>query len=396
MKVLLVGQADSIFFEHYTKTIKAIKKDVTFDVFSIDQITGKYDLTSCDNIFINAWEETKLKNIKGLRIFIKPFYTWFSLYLYLKTNKFKYDIIHFKWLTPGILFFPTTIRRHAKKIVATFWGGEFEKQDLLLSKKLYFLFLKNFLKKADIITISTQEQFNKLLNFKIDKNKITYAIYGSSIYEKINSFTISENKNKSKEFWNINSNKITISIGYSGKAVHQHIPILESLFANEDFISKKDDYIFILPLTHGGTSEYYSSIIDRLENVNAKYLMLTQKMTDSEVARLRIATDIMLQLSIADGRSASVIESLLAGSILISGRWLPYQVFRENEIYFYELESIDSLLPETILKISKNIIKELEICKTNKAKWSIETWEKVSPNWIGIYEKVLNSLKQNN
>ena len=77
MKVLLVGQADSIFFENYTKTIKKFRPDISFDVFSIDTINGKYDLSSCDQIYINKWVYSRIKDIRGLRTILQPFITWF-------------------------------------------------------------------------------------------------------------------------------------------------------------------------------------------------------------------------------------------------------------------------------------------------------------------------------
>jgi hypothetical protein len=389
MKVLLVGQADSIFFEHYTKTIKSYRPDIDFDVFSVDKVIGKYDLSACNEVHVNTWEKSTFKNIRGLRVVIQPFYTWFSLYYFLKKKKIRYDIIHFKWLVPGVVLFKLSKGCFFKKSIATLWGGELETQKILFSKSLYMHFIKHFLRNMDSVTYTSQELFDKISNLGVVEAKMNYAIYGSSIYYKIEELTKTKTRAECKKYWNINADKITISIGYSGKEVHQHIPIIKTLFNYSEFIERIDDYIFILPFTHGGTREYYAHIIKQLENVNAKYLLLSEKMTDLEVAILRYATDIMLQLSITDGRSASIIESLLSGSILISGKWLPYQVFHEKNLYFHELDSIDSSLPKMILNINENIQNELINCKENKSKWGFETWEKVIPNWIDIYEKVL-------
>jgi hypothetical protein len=390
MEVLLVGQADSIFFENYTKTIKSYRPDINFDVFSVDKVIGKYDLSACNDVYFNTWEESTFKYIKGLRGIIYPIYTWFLLFYFLKKKKKIYDIIHFKWLIPGVILFPNGINKYAKKKVATFWGGEFESQKLLFSKVIYINFLKRFLKNIDSVTYSTKEQSEIISKLGVKKNKLNFAIYGSSIYKEIEKLTQNETKEDCKKYWNVSTGKITISIGYSGKTVHQHIQIFETLFKCKNFLERVNDYVFILPFTHGGTKEYYSYIIEQLENVNANYLLLSEKMSDADVARLRYATDIMLQLSIFDGRSASIIESLLAGSILISGKWLPYQVFHDKKINFLELDLIDSSLPKMILNITENIQNELLYYKENKTKWGFETWERVIPNWIKIYDKVIN------
>ena len=198
-----------------------------------------------------------------------------------------------------------------------------------------------------------------------------------------------EPKNKSKSLLGINKNKITISIGYSGKEIHQHAEILKTLFKDAKFISAKDKFVFILPMSHGCTTDYINQIESLAKSYSLNYKLLTQIMTDAEIARLRNATDIMIQLSTSDGRSASIIESLLAGAILISGSWLPYKMFKEKNLYFHELSKIDFSLPELILKISLNINGELKTCQGNKEKWGFETWEKVIENWIDIYDALL-------
>jgi hypothetical protein len=142
-------------------------------------------------------------------------------------------------------------------------------------------------------------------------------------------------------------------------------------------------------MTHGCSDSYANDVVNLVKENNVTYKLLTKMMTDAEVARLRNATDIMIQLSSVDARSASVIESILAGSILISGKWLPYEEFRQKHLYFYELENIDAALPKLILQLSKNIDEELNKCQNNKLKWEAETWGKVIDNWIAIYDKLL-------
>lgn len=383
MEVLLVGQADSIFFEHYTKTIKKFRPDINFDVFSIDAINGKYDLSSCEQIYINKWVCSRIKDIRVLRTILQPFITWFSLYRFLKLTKKKYDIIHFKWLIPGVILFPRILKRFTKKIIATFWGSEIESQKILYSKSLYIISLRNFLNKSDIVA-SIKEELNT-------KTKFINARYGSSIIDEIQKLSNSETKQLSKKKIGIPEEATTISIGYSGKTLHQHLLVIEELFKSKEFIRLKESFHFILPFSYGCTSEYSQVVENRLKLYTNKYTIIKpKKYSDFEIARLRNATDIMIQLSKSDALSASIIESFFTGSIIISGKWLPYKIFREANLHFYELDDINQELPELILKLSKNIETELELCRNNKTKWDYASWDSVAPNWINIYEKVLN------
>lgn len=128
---------------------------------------------------------------------------------------------------------------------------------------------------------------------------------------------------------------------------------------------------------------------EEIKPYNIDYWVHDQALTDKEIARLRQATDIMIQLSANDMRSASIVESFVAGSILIIGKWLPYQVFRDKRLYYHELTDINSSLPELILRLSENIVKEFEKCQDNKYRWDDETWAKEIKSWMAIYDKLL-------
>lgn len=391
MEVLLVGQADSIFFEHYTKTIKKKREDINFDVFSVDNIKGKYDLSACTNVYVNDWEKSFIKKIRGVRSIIKPFYTWISLYRFLKRNKKKYDIIHFKWLIPDVVLFPNVIKKYTKKTIATFWGGELETQKILFSNKLYFSFLDKFLNSVDAIANRSEKIQNYTNKVVKGLSKYQKAHYSSSIAGEIEKLLYNESKNESRIHMGIPPEKISIAIGYSGKSIHQHIKIINALLSDTEFFNNKDNYIFLLQMTYGSNEIYINEVETLLKNYNVPYFLFTKKISDVEIARLRNSTDIMIQLSKFDGLSASIIESLLAGSILISGEWLPYKIFKEKQLHYYELKTIDNSLPKLILKISKNINAELKKCQSNKDKMNFNTWDQVIVDWINIYDKILRN-----
>ncbi len=398
MKVLLVGQAGSIFFEHYTKHLKASRKDTNIDIFSIDKINGYFDLSSCDNVDINPWSNSSITKIKVLGRMIYSFLTIIAIIRFLQKGKKQYDIIHFKWLITPIVLLPFFIlRKHSNKIVASFWGGEFTTQKVLYSSTLYNFFLKKFINQVDAIANSGDAVCDYMKkNFSKANSKLHIAKYGSSIAEILEEMVQNETKQENKKYFGVDDNQITISVGYSGKAIHQHLNILQILIDSTDFQKYRDKFTFIFPVSRSYNSSYVNQIRELLTQHKLKYKILEQQMGDFEVARLRMATDIMIQLSKFDGRSASIIECFLAGSIVISGSWLPYELFHKKGLHFYELDAIDEKLPDLLLKIGNNIDAELDKCKDNKNKWGFDTWEKVIPGWISVYEKVLTDKSELN
>lgn len=393
MKILLVGQADSIFFEHYTKNIKKIRPEIIFDVFSVDGISGKYDLSACNEIYVNIWSNSWIKKIKGIRTIIEPFFTSISLYSFLKKRRKRYDIIHFKWLKSGVILLPNTTKKFTKRILITFWGQEYNTQHILYSNKIYRLILNRFIRKADAFINQSQRIKTYVTQVLGHTENFYYAKYGSSIIKQLDKLQIYKGaKTHSKKAIDIFEDKISISIGYTGKALHQHLKIIEQLFQNQTFNENKEKFHFILPMSNGWYNDYVNKVENLIKQYTQHYIvMYPKKYTDEEIACFRNATDIMLQLAKTDGLSSSIIESFYAGSIIVSGKWLPYEVFRKSGLYFHELDAIDERLPELILNISKDIKNELQKCQQNKTKWDYDSWEKVIPKWIDIYEKVLNN-----
>ena len=58
---------------------------------------------------------------------------------------------------------------------------------------------------------------------------------------------------------------------------------------------------------------------------------------------LRLRTDIMIQVPDSDAFSATMIEVMFGGGILITGAWLPYGKLKRNGIYHCELEEFKYL-----------------------------------------------------
>ncbi len=392
MKILLIGQADSIFFEHYTKTIIAIKPEVSFDIFSIDAINGKYDLSACNKIYVNKWEKSLLSKIKGLRRILQPFYTYSSLWRFLKSNNKTYDIIHIKWLVPGVIICPGMLKRYSKRIIGTFWGGELERQEIFLVIQLYKIFLKNFLNNIDAITLATDER--KRYIEKLTNTKCYIAKYGSSILSQLEEFyNRGESKIESKVKLGIDSALTTVAIGYSGKSIHRHVPIINELFNDPKFLENSDKFHFILQMNYGCGSDYVYKVKEIISKYTNKFTILYPgKYTDEEIARVRNATDVLIQLSSTDGLSSSIIESFYAGTIIIAGSWLPYGIFKKSGLHFYELDNIDKNLPDLLLRILLNIENELKICSSNRKKYEYNLWEHAIKSWINIYDILLNNV----
>src|SRR5690606_7299055 len=84
------------------------------------------------------------------------------------------------------------------------------------------------------------------------------------------------------------------------------------------------------------------SIQASLNGLQIPYLLISKSLSDVDVAKLRIETDITINIQISDAFSASLQEHLFAQNLLLVGDWLPYQILTDNQVFFKQTR-IDSL-----------------------------------------------------
>jgi hypothetical protein len=79
-------------------------------------------------------------------------------------------------------------------------------------------------------------------------------------------------------------------------------------------------------------------------------------MDGDQIARLRLATDIFINAQMSDGLSASVLEALYAGAILLNASWLSYREYLEwglSLLSFSRFEDIPKLVTSVFSKAGK-------------------------------------------
>ena len=184
----------------------------------------------------------------------------------------------------------------------------------------------------------------------------------------------------------IDSNKTVVLIGYSGKSLHNHIDIINEL---KKFDNYKDKIHILAPMTRGGTETYIKQVESALIESGFSYTLISGRfLSDFEIARIRNATDITLQLSAFDGFSRSIVECLCAESILIYGNWLDYS--RHLKTYDFSAIAVDSVA-EGVAKCC-NVIDNFNEYKQETESNSLNgkdnfSWSKCIDEWISIYKE---------
>lgn len=381
MKLLLiVGSSNDVFISNMAKWLKHSIAGLTIDVFefypSDQQLvnTEFYDSVETVRPITKIW---KLWNL------IQPFYQAKLLDNFL--TKRHYDIIQCHWIVPPVVL-ATRLKDHCDRLYATFWGGEYHHMHILYSNRLYKYYLKKYLASLDCI-INSPVFYKRLLNIFPDlKCNFHEGHLGSEPLGILCELMKTETKKDSKIKMGIPTDKISILVGYSGKKLHQHLDIIQSL---NHCSSLHSGIHFLLPMTRGASADYINEVETALSKTPYTFTLIKDCfMSDQEIARLRNATDIVLQLSTTDGFSRSIVECLCAGSILIYGGWLKYEQYMKNEGYKgIAVESIADAC-KTLTGIVGNLSKYEELYGQNSQMGIKKNlWQECIKDWVSIYNR---------
>lgn len=383
--LMIVGSANSIFVYNMAKWLKK-SMDINIDIFEFYPPDSKdfdnryYDRV--ESVNRNIW----FNKIRFVRSLMYPYYASAILKSYIK-NRF-YDVIHCHWIVPPLVL-TKNIKRSCKALFITFWGGEMlNKLSILRSKSLYNRHLKIFLNNGvDYIVNSTISKVNLYNKYPDLKCKHIEGNFGSSSIELIYSVMESESKNFSKLKLNIDPTKITVMIGYSGKLLHQHLPIIMELTKRGELKSKLH---LISPMTRDAIKHYCDQVEEALQKSGYSYTILRDKfLSDEEIAHLRNATDITLQLSTFDGFSRSIVECLCAKSILIYGDWIKYEDYlKENNFSAHPVSSISEGIDQLCLIAEKIETYKDEIEKNSSNGKNKYLWSECIKAWVDAYKIV--------
>lgn len=224
----------------------------------------------------------------------------------------------------------------------TIWGSDFyraSKSDL--QKKLYYL------THARLIQVETESVKGDLVNvYPSIANKIFVCNYGVDLFDYIDS-----QRSKKNQYLKIDtSNKIVVTCGYNGTKAQQHYKIIEELSKLPKDVKQK--LFLFFPMTYGVPNvEYIESLKNNLRSLDIPYYIFTKRLTEYELADLRLMSDIAINIQITDAFSSSLVEHIYAGSTLVVGKWLPYSIFSKYGIRYISIE--ESEISKIIKKLSE-------------------------------------------
>lgn len=293
-----------------------------------------------------------------------------------------FDIVHFHFCSPKNLreiFFLS----NRMKIICSFWGSDL----MRLTGVSNVFYVSKALEKANEITLQTPEM-GQILCSKYgrkfsSKLNILRFVLDDKIFKEIKRYrNQSDQINEFKKSIGIPNDKLVVAIGHNAAPENNHIDIIQKLESlPKEF---KNKTVFILHVSYGGDMDYITRLIRIAEEEKDFNLhIIKDYLQATEIALLRLSTDILIHLPISDALSAAMTEVIYAGNSVITGAWLPYGILKRNGIQYKEIEDFDEIsealeeslnfpeLYQSYAQSNKTAIEEFLLSKKNPTRWMV-------------------------
>ncbi len=376
MKICILGDCHSVFLSQLVKNIKKQNPEIKID--GVQQ--RKNEIFEFENYFdkIIFLDNGNINKFGILGKFLK-YISYKSKFRKLE----KYDIVNIQFVRHLYILFWKDIKKIADKRILSFWGSDFHSISNKQREKL-----RNILIEVDVITFTSDgmaEEFKKYYNNTEISKKVKVCRFGIESLDSI--LEISQNKqNNFKKKYEIPGEKIIVAIGYSSDIARRHIDTINSLLAIDKHLLNKCHFVFQM---NYGDLNYKEKVKEFLNNLSISYTVLEDFMSYKEIAEFRIETDIMINVPAVDQFSASMQEILYAKNLVITGKWLPYNLLWEKGVFALKMNDFEELL-NTFKYVIENIHELKEKCHNNsKIIYELSSWKANTPEWVNLYSNVL-------
>lgn len=294
--------------------------------------------------------------------------------------KGNYDAVHMLFLHVGYSPWINRIRKLSPRFIVSVFGSDFYQ-----SPPIIRIVLKRIVKKVDLLTAAnpkTRADFIQFYGIKEDRMRL--CRFGLSPLDSINKLS-GITREQAKEQLGFTPKSQVVVCGYNASPLQQHEELIASLRNMAQ--PYRENVLFVFPIASNAGQERKEKLKNLLALSNLQFKTIDHFLNDEDLAKLRIAADVMIQVQKTDQLSGSMQEHVFAGSVVITGHWLPYAIFEENGIYFRKVNSVAEcgrVLAETLDHLPDFQRKSA----ANREKiWSLSSWKSNIENWLSLYEK---------
>lgn len=373
MKILFLGNGNNPLLVHLAGRIRQSRPDISIDIVSEAAITNHSSSTAFGKVYeipkrTGLWNKPILKTLWMIRNFRAT----------LDMVEREYDYVHMFFLHIGYSKSLDILQRIAPRMIISIFGSELYRSPEMVLNRLQVLV--NAAEKVTAANEMTLRDFRK--RFGVSESKTQICRFGLAPLDAIMKIARVSKEAHLKRV-GLPTDAFVITCGYNASPGQQHELIIDSLARVKSQLPA--NYLLVFPVAMGGNEERINMIESKLKSAGLKHKFIRNFLPDEELAHFRCATDVMIQIQRTDQLSGAMQEHLFAGSVVITGDWLPYSVL-DNAGIIYEKIANPSEVGEKVLDVCNKIPDLKSKLEMNKdIIWSLSSWEKCTDSWIALY-----------
>lgn len=365
--VLITTEANSIFIKEYVENVLLGR----YDVLLVTNECRKYRRFYRENgVKVVVWNPPKTFALRPAgRI----------------SDKIRRDdIIHVHYVEPNYLRYLFVPWIKCKKRILTYWGS-----DLLRLPMGQIKSIGPFLYTADSLVIMNENMRPKMQEAvgKWRWNRIKCIDFGNSIFDEIDKAEKIMTADDCRKRFELPTDKITVAVGYNPIREQQHLEMMQEVVKLPEELLSQMFFVF-----HFGYGQRETAYINRLykllEENNLQYIVLEKFLEKQETAILRLCMDVFLYGQTTDALSASMLEYMYAGAVLIKPAWLKYAEFEDYD--YHEYKKFEELAPLLERLVRQGIVKTEHNRKLLKGR---KSWDVYTPQWRALYGEKPNGKR---
>ena len=373
MRLLFIANASSPLVQNLAIELKRCRPGLVIDIISDNKPPSTAASGAFDRIIAPSGGRW-LRRTRGVK------FLWFAWQhrRSLTRSSGGYDAVHLFYLSAIWGALANRLRSKAPRMLITLFGSDVYRSFWPLT-----WFQKRLLMRADRYTTSNPHTvgFAREL-FDLDLLPCDELLFGLRSLEHMRDLR-AEFRDGSRQLLGIDPESVVVACGYNGSSNQNHAAILKAV---EGLPKELRDRLFLLlPMTSGGSMSYLRGIEAQLVDLGVPYRVFTSRLDDLDVARIRMATDILVQVQKTDQLSGSMIEHLYAGNVLLTGAWLPYALLTEHKLRYWTTSSLDQLGADLFKCISELETRRIMCAGNREIVWGLTAWERTAPRWSALY-----------
>lgn len=370
MKILLIASTTDVFGRGLKCELVKKKMDVSlldFETLTLidkeEKIVDKY-----------AKLHSKFK-------FIIKFNMFFRLWLIKKViQEAGADIVNIhvsRWFYLMIL--PWISR---SGLIVTFYGSDFYRTTGWVKRLQTILYIK-----ANALTFTNPVTRLSFLEFYKDFSYKSYVCrFGLEALDFIDKHK-GARKIDLKNNIGFSTKKIVVTCGYNSTKSQQHERIIGAILKLPSNVLEKFQFVF--PLTYGDNSQRLK-VKEVLKSTDLDYICLENFLYSDDNAYTKMASDIMINVLETDSFSGSMQEYLYANNVVITGDWLPYEVFDKAGLKYIKISDFDEVTM-WLMNFAEFGVNNFDTAGNDEIIGILSRWDSVIDSWLSVYEEVFQS-----